>query len=100
MGEKEGCWKNKMGVSKYVRRWLYEKKGHECEICKNSKWLEKPIPLMVDHIDGNSDNNRPENIRLICGNCNMLLPTFAGANKGNGREYRRSLYTRIKFRLA
>lgn len=29
------------------------------------------------------------NLRLVCGNCNMMLPTFSGRNRGNGRAWRR-----------
>lgn len=37
-------------------------------------------------IDGNSDNGKVVNLRLICRNCDGLLPTFAARNKGNGRS--------------
>ena len=40
----------------------------------------------VDHIDGNSDNNSEENLRLICPNCHSLTSTYRGANRGHGRN--------------
>jgi len=79
-------------VSNHVRRWLIETNGNKCSICKNTKWLGKDIPLIVDHKNGDSTDHSEKNTRLICGNCDMLLPTFAGRNKGNGRKIRREMY--------
>ena len=42
----------------------------------------------MDHIDGNSENNRLDNLRLICSNCDMQLPTYKAKNKGKGRKDR------------
>ena len=67
---------------------------HRCEMCKIDVWVGKPVPLVLDHINGNSGDWRLENLRLICGNCDMLLPTYKSKNRGKGRsydrEYRRS----------
>jgi hypothetical protein len=52
-------------------------------------WLGKPIPLEVDHIDGNHKNNFPENLRFVCCNCGAQLETYKGKNKGNGRKNRK-----------
>lgn len=57
-------------------------KKHQCEICNNSEWNEKPIPLELDHIDGNKFNNNLSNIRLICPNCHAQTDTHAGKNVG------------------
>ena len=72
-----------------IKRYLLEKTGHQCSICKNTDWMGDPIPLELDHIDGNSSNSNLNNFRLVCGNCGMKLPTYKSKNKGNGREYRR-----------
>ncbi len=42
--------------------------------------------LEIDHIDGNSDNNSEENLRLVCPNCHSLTSTYRGTNRGNGRN--------------
>lgn len=76
-----------------VKRYLIEKHGHRCSICGLSEWMGQPIPLVVDHIDGNSLNHKVENFRLVCGNCDMQLPTYKAKNKGNGRKYRRKSQT-------
>ncbi len=82
----------KKGVSNRVRRFLFEMQHGQCAICKLDEWLGQPIPLIADHIDGNSDNHSYQNVRLVCGNCDMMLPTYKNKNKGNGRHYRRERY--------
>lgn len=77
---------------KRAKRFLAEERGRACEICSFKEWMGEPIPLILDHIDGNATNNSIVNLRLVCGNCNMQLPTFAGRNKGNGRAWRRERY--------
>jgi hypothetical protein len=79
-------------ISNHVRRWLLEKSGGCCDICGLKEWMNKPMPLLSDHIDGHSANNRPENLRVVCGNCDMQLNTYKGKNAGNGRRYRRERY--------
>ena len=53
---------------------------YECFICKLDKWLNKPISLQLDHINGINNDNRLENLRLLCPNCHSQTPTFAGKN--------------------
>ena len=78
-------------VSNYVRRWMKDTYGNKCSICGGTEWMGKPIPLVLDHIDGNSLISTKDNLRLVCGNCNMQLPTFSGRNKGSGRISRMSI---------
>jgi 5-methylcytosine-specific restriction endonuclease McrA len=61
---------------------LIVERGHTCEICKLTKWMNQPIPIELDHIDGNPDNNGRENLRLLCPNCHSQTPTHAGRNTG------------------
>ncbi len=80
------------GVSRHIKRYLIETYGHKCSICGCEEWLGEKVPLVLDHIDGNSDNNKEENLRYVCGNCDMQLPTYKAKNIGNGREYRKQRY--------
>ena len=47
-----------------------------------------PLVLILDHINGNNRDDRLENLRWVCPNCNMQLPTT------NGRNKRRIVYNR------
>lgn len=71
-----------------LRRYLLELYGHKCVTCNLTEWLGDPIPLELDHIDGNAGNNYPENLRLLCPNCHAKTPTHKAKNKGNGRGSR------------
>lgn len=77
-------------VSTHIKRYLREKYGNKCCLCGWSKINQntKIVPLVADHIDGNWRNNKEENLRLVCPNCDALSPTFGGANRGNGRKNR------------
>jgi hypothetical protein len=78
--------------SKNFKRYLIEIRGHRCEICGIERWCGREVPLVMDHIDGNSNNWSLSNLRLVCGNCDMQLPTYKAKNMGNGRYYRRIRY--------
>jgi hypothetical protein len=79
-------------VPSQIERWIREQRGEQCWFCgwKEINPVTNKIPLQVNHIDGHSSNNRPENIELICPNCHSLTPTFGALNKGNGRSWRYS----------
>lgn len=73
-----------------IRKYLIRKHGNNCMICGQSgdSWNGKPITLIVDHIDGKSDNNKLDNLRIVCPNCDCQLPTYKAKNKGNSsRKY-------------
>lgn len=75
-----------------VRHYLLMTRPHQCEHCLNSKWQSKPIPLEVDHIDGYSNNNKEENLRLLCPNCHACTDTYKSKNRGKGRASRMKRY--------
>lgn len=54
---------------------------HKCSSCNLNTWKDRPIPLELDHIDGNHSNNNLDNLRLLCPNCHSLTDTFRGKNK-------------------
>lgn len=73
---------------KLVRKYLEHKYGHKCSICGITEWMGKPVPVVVDHIDGNALNRKVDNFRLVCANCDAQLPTYKSKNK-HGRKWRR-----------
>ena len=75
-----------------LKNFLLETRGVRCEICFITEWMNKPVPLVMDHIDGNPHDSSICNLRLICHNCDAQTTTFAGRNKGNGRFERAKRY--------
>ena len=64
------------------RLFLANLKQRYCEECG---WAEKSVdgrlPLELDHISGDSHDNRFENLRILCPNCHSLKPTHRGRNR-------------------
>lgn len=74
------------------KKILLTKYGNKCSICNITDWQNKPLVMIMDHIDGDSNNNQESNLRLVCSNCDSQLPTYKSKNKGKGRHYRRERY--------
>ena len=73
--------------SKYSRNHLKERIikndliPYVCAICAGiPTWNNKPLVLIIDHINGINNDHRLENLRFVCPNSNSQLPTFAGRN--------------------
>lgn len=67
-------------------RMLAEQSHRHCEVCSGTTWLSQPIPLELDHIDGNPSNSDRANLRLICPNCHAFTPTYRGRNIGRSGQ--------------
>jgi len=48
---------------------FYHEKTYICACCNNSEWMGNPLRLDVDHVDGNSINNKIDNLQFLCPNC-------------------------------
>ncbi len=62
------------------RERLIQELGHQCSGCSNTEWLGEPIPIELDHINGDRTNNSRENLRLLCPNCHAKTSTYKGKN--------------------
>ncbi|MEU9122670.1 HNH endonuclease signature motif containing protein [Streptomyces sp. NPDC048506] len=57
-----------------------------CALCGiEPVWLGVPLPLEVDHIDGNWRDNRIGNLRFLCPNCHSTTDSYRGRGKGRTR---------------
>ncbi len=61
-----------------IRDGLLEYKCIECG--NDGEWNGKPISLEIDHINGVNDDNRLDNLRILCPNCHSQTPTFRVKN--------------------
>ena len=75
---------NKLPIQSYKLKRRLIKEGyfqHLCSKCGNTKWLNEPIPLELDHVNGDKKDNRLENLRLLCPNCHAFTPTYRSKNR-------------------
>ena len=61
-----------------IREGFFE---HKCYGCGLTSWNGQPIPLELEHRDGNPQDNSLENLTLLCPNCHALTTTYRGKNK-------------------
>ena len=59
---------------------LIDIRGHQCECCKNTQWLNKPINLEVHHKNGNKCDCTENNLQLLCPNCHSYTDNFGSKN--------------------
>ncbi|WP_340378667.1 HNH endonuclease signature motif containing protein [Streptomyces sp. SS7] len=65
-------------------KWAMTTTGiaEQCALCGNEAvWQGQPLPLEVDHIDGDWRNNRIENLRFLCPNCHATTDSYRGRGK-------------------
>lgn len=61
-------------------------KQRQCELCgQGEEWQGKKMSLILDHINGINNDNRLENLQIVCPNCDATLDTYKGRNNKKGR---------------
>ncbi len=68
----------------WKRRKVFYEQDNTCLSCNLSMWLDEPIALEIDHVDGNNGNWERSNLRGICPNCHAQTDTYRGRNKNSG----------------
>lgn len=85
---KDICIENSIYNTNSLKKRLFKelKWEHKCSYCKLTEWKHimtdkiEPIPLQLDHINGNNKDHRLENLRLLCPTCHANTDTYAGRN--------------------
>lgn len=64
-----------------IKKRLRTHREFYCDSCGlDEVWNGKPIVLQLEHINGIHNDNRFENLSLLCPNCHSQTSTFAGRN--------------------
>ena len=75
--------KNSTANQSTLRKWYLKGQytEYKCSICGQEPfWQGQPLTLILDHINGINNDDRLENLRWVCPNCNIQLPTTGRAN--------------------
>lgn len=74
--------KNSTADQETLRRWYLkgEYSDYKCSICRINTWNNKFLTLRLDHINGVNNDNRLENLRWLCPNCDSQSEFYCGRN--------------------
>lgn len=61
-------------------------KERRCERCGLTEWQDNPIPFQLHHKNGIHNDNRLENLELLCPNCHAITDNFAGKNIDRSKQ--------------
>lgn len=86
-------------IKKHYLKWREQQgKPYVCEVpgCQLPNqvplWSGVRLVLIMDHKNGKKRDNRVENLRLTCPNCDSQLVTKGGGNKERGKDLADNAY--------
>ena len=89
-------------VSNTIKDYLLEKNKYKCEKCgfEGYNELTHNTILQIHHKDGDSSNNKEENLQVLCPNCHAMTETYAncGKRKSSRNRYDSKTYYFEKFK--
>lgn len=75
--------------------------SYSCSNCGlNPMWNRNPLSMVLDHINGIPNDNRIENLRFLCPNCNSQTDTFAGRNTSRTKKSKIKVPRKRKFEVS
>ena len=72
--------------ARLIKEGLLRNSCYECGL--DAAWNGKELALQLDHINGKSDDNRLENLRLLCPNCHSQTKNFSGRNAATNKKHK------------
>lgn len=71
-------------IPESVRRFLFQKTDYKCEECgfEGYNKITNNTILQIHHVDGDCENNKPENLKVLCPNCHAMTENYMALNKG------------------
>ena len=63
---------------------------------QQERWNGNPLKLQLHHINGNHNDNRIENLQILCPNCHTQTDNFCGKNKNNNTNVKFLISRKIK----
>ena len=78
-------------LTKTIKEFLLKKNNYKCEECGFEGYNRKTgnTILQFHHKDGDSSNNSPENIQVLCPNCHAMTENYMALNKGHSARDKR-----------